>query len=221
MHAVILAAGKGTRLAPLTDSTPKPLLEVAGARIIERTLRELPDEITNVIIVTKYLEEQFHDFAQKYSSEHHSVSCVTQGAMHSTFGAVLAAKDHVTDHFLVLNGDDIYSRRDLEALLSHNRAIGASADAMPGYELIEQNSDNTLVSLSKNNIGGMQPTGTYLLDTGFFELTPTEYAPGEFGIPQTLGDNASNYAVSVVRFEDWMPINTIEHLQAAEEKLQS
>ena len=45
MKAVILAAGKGNRLLPLTEHTPKPLIEIAGTPIIDRIFQSLPDEI--------------------------------------------------------------------------------------------------------------------------------------------------------------------------------
>lgn len=67
MRAILLAAGKGTRLRPLTDTTPKPLIEVNGLPIIERQIQYLKEKgITEIIVVTGYLKEKFDYLAYKY-----------------------------------------------------------------------------------------------------------------------------------------------------------
>jgi len=58
MQCVILAAGKGTRLRPLTEDTPKPLVQVAGQALLDRIFASLPSAVDELIIVTGYLEEQ-------------------------------------------------------------------------------------------------------------------------------------------------------------------
>ena len=55
MQAVILAAGKGTRMRPLTYDIPKPMLPIKGKPVLEYTLSFLPDDIDEVIIVVNYL----------------------------------------------------------------------------------------------------------------------------------------------------------------------
>jgi NDP-sugar pyrophosphorylase family protein len=58
MQCVILAAGKGTRLRPLTDNLPKPLVKVAGKTLLDHIVSSLPSAVDELIIVTGYLEEQ-------------------------------------------------------------------------------------------------------------------------------------------------------------------
>ena len=65
--AIILAAGFGSRLAPVTLDTPKPLIKVNGVRIIDTLLDALYDKgITNIIIVRGYKKEQFDQLLEKY-----------------------------------------------------------------------------------------------------------------------------------------------------------
>lgn len=67
MRAILLAAGKGTRLRPLTDTTPKPLIEVNGLPMIERQIQYLKEKgITEIIVVTGYLKEKFDYLAYEY-----------------------------------------------------------------------------------------------------------------------------------------------------------
>ena len=67
MRAILLAAGMGTRLRPLTLDTPKPLIKVNGESIIERQIKFLNEiGINEIIIVTGYLNEKFEFLKEKY-----------------------------------------------------------------------------------------------------------------------------------------------------------
>lgn len=67
MRAILLAAGMGTRLRPLTLETPKPLIKVNGESMIERQIRSLREiGIDEIIVVTGYLKEKFEFLKEKY-----------------------------------------------------------------------------------------------------------------------------------------------------------
>lgn len=68
MRAILLAAGMGTRLRPLTLETPKSLVEVNGSKILERQIEFLHEKgIDEVIVVTGYLKEKFEYLKEKYN----------------------------------------------------------------------------------------------------------------------------------------------------------
>lgn len=70
MRAILLAAGMGTRLRPLTLTTPKSLVEVNGKPMLERQIEFLKEKgIHDIIVVTGYLREKFEYLQQKYGVE--------------------------------------------------------------------------------------------------------------------------------------------------------
>lgn len=67
MRAILMAAGMGTRLRPLTENTPKSLIEVNGMSLLERQIMNLKEiGIDEIIVLTGYLHEKFDDLVEKY-----------------------------------------------------------------------------------------------------------------------------------------------------------
>ena len=110
MKALILAAGRGDRMRPLTDSTPKPLIEVRGKRLIEWHLDALARAgVREVVVNTAWLEEQFPatlgdgsrygvDIAYSFEGRDHG------GAL-ETAGGIAKALPLLGDAFWVVSGD--------------------------------------------------------------------------------------------------------------------
>ena len=68
MRAILMAAGMGTRLRPLTVNTPKSLIEVNGMSLLERQIINLKEVgIDEIIVLTGYLHEKFDDLVKKYN----------------------------------------------------------------------------------------------------------------------------------------------------------
>jgi len=68
MRAILMAAGMGTRLRPLTETTPKSLIEVNGMSLLERQIINLKEiGINEIIVLTGYLHEKFDDIVKKYN----------------------------------------------------------------------------------------------------------------------------------------------------------
>ena len=111
MQAVILAAGLGTRLRPLTYDTPKPLLKIGDKTLIEYNIERLPECIDELVIVIGYLGEQIIDyFGNQYKGK--KISYIKQSQLLGTGHALFLCKKILNDRFLVLMGDDIYSQED-------------------------------------------------------------------------------------------------------------
>lgn len=122
LTAIILAAGQGTRLRPLTDHIPKCMVEVAGKPILERQLDTLTSAgIVNIIVVTGYREEKINDprITKVYNKEY-----ATTNMIHSLF----CAEQFLDGEVIVAYGDIIYSKEVLEKMVKDTRDIVIASD---------------------------------------------------------------------------------------------
>lgn len=121
MKAVILAAGVGSRIRPLTDNTPKSLLKVGEKTILERMIDNLiAVEIKEIAVVTGYLEEQIKDFiSQKYPDL--KVTFIRNDVYETTNTAysLNLTKDFVgDDEFIKFDADVVFEKQVLERLIN-------------------------------------------------------------------------------------------------------
>ncbi len=132
MDAVILAAGRGTRMRPLTDTTPKPLLEVSGRPLLAHLLNHVAAlQPARVIVVTHYLKEIVHNWLAEHAPE---VIAVDQGVADGTARAVACVEPYCTsESLLVINGDNYYCPRDLIELAADDgfHHLGVIASPTP------------------------------------------------------------------------------------------
>lgn len=120
-RALIMAGGKGIRLRPLTDDTPKPMLTVAGIPIIERIVRQLHrQDITEVYVALGWLGEQIEaHFGGRVQYTHEKEPLGTIGAMQLL--------PFSRDPTLVLNGDVLTPDLDYRRLIDWHEAAKVSA----------------------------------------------------------------------------------------------
>ena len=130
MEAILLVGGKGTRLRPLTISTPKPLLPMAGVPLLEHQLTRARDAgVTRIVFATSYRAEMFAEAFGNGSRLGMEIDYVTEDEPLGTAGAIRNAAAGLRcspdDPVLVLNGD-ILSGHDLEAqVAAHEKANAA------------------------------------------------------------------------------------------------
>ncbi|HOW13284.1 bifunctional sugar-1-phosphate nucleotidylyltransferase/acetyltransferase [Methanosarcina sp.] len=119
MKAVVLVAGKGTRMEPLTSDCPKVMLQVANKPILEHILNSAIEAgIEGFVFITGYLEEQIKAHFGDGSKWGVSIEYVQQKEQLGTANAIGYARGHVEGAFLVLNGDMLIGQKDLKALVS-------------------------------------------------------------------------------------------------------
>ncbi len=138
MRIIILAAGKGERLLPLTRNTPKPLLDMGNGRtLLEEQLRSLKDSgvVDDIVLVIGYLASQIEAKMELYQREGVSVRTVFNPFFGSSNNlmSLWLARHEMDDDFMVTNGDNLFAssvfeRFETEAPAGISLACGPKRD---------------------------------------------------------------------------------------------
>ncbi|MEA3322787.1 MAG: sugar phosphate nucleotidyltransferase, partial [Patescibacteria group bacterium] len=142
MYCVILAAGFGNRMGNLTENCPKPMLKIKDRPKLAYSIEMLPDEIDDVVLVVGYLKNQIIEF---FGSEFDGkkIHYVEQMDFNGTAGAVVLSKDIVKNNFLVIMGDDLYDKDDLEKLIKNEQSLLAyETDQAEQFGLVDIDANN-------------------------------------------------------------------------------
>lgn len=116
IDAIIMAGGKGKRLLPLTEKTPKPLLEVGGIPIIERNIDRMAlYGIDDITISVNYLGEQLESYFKDGSNKGISINYVWENEPLGTVGSASLVESFHNDYVLVMNSD-LLTNIDFESL---------------------------------------------------------------------------------------------------------
>jgi len=219
MQAVILAAGKGTRMRHLTLNRPKPLLPLLGKTLLEHKLDALPPEIREVIIVVGYLGDEIKKHLGNFYHGR-TIRYAEDTVLHGTAKALFAAKDLLKDSFLVMMGDDVYRTEDMKKLMEKEWAVLVkknNGEFEKGANVVAEN--GLLKEITEGVVGAdlkFFNTGLYMLQKVFFNYEPVKL-PGreEWGLPQTLCLVAKHFPVSVIETDFWLQISSPEDIARA------
>lgn len=223
MKAVILAAGKGTRFGEITKKIPKSLIPVNGKPIIEYALESLPRKITEVYLVIGHLGEQIKKHVGK---EHKGIKIkyIKLKSLTGTATALWQAKKHLDkDKFLVIYGDDLYSKGELENLIHFPWTFGLAKTIPQSPKYLNMVLDSkkyiiqALYPTSKEmKTGILVSTGAYVMDARIFKYKPVKLANGEYGLPQTMLTTAKDIPIKGVIMKKWLQINSPGDIKRAE-----
>ncbi len=152
MKAVLLAAGEGVRLLPVTATRPKHLIRVGGKPILEHCLDALKaNGVTEALIVTHYMGEAIRSYFGDGSRFGFKIGYVEQQAVLGTGNAASLAEPFVSGDFLLVYGDLLFSQEAIKAVLATYAAGNAAAamavvpvDKPESYGIIEPAPDKTV-----------------------------------------------------------------------------
>ncbi len=222
MQAVILAAGEGVRLRPLTNDVPKCLLKVGKATILENTLSQLPQEIDEVILVVGRLKKKIKDYIGSFFGGRR-IRYIEQEDRRGTGHALFVSRDVLrNEKFLVLMGDDLYIRKDIENSLTHGLSILAHKLESPerfGVLKVENGILKDIIESPKIAVGSLVNCGLYVLDKRIFNYELVPISETEFGLPQTIVKMAKDHPIHIETASFWLPINTLQDLKRADKYL--
>ncbi|OGM99310.1 MAG: hypothetical protein A2817_00465 [Candidatus Yanofskybacteria bacterium RIFCSPHIGHO2_01_FULL_39_8b] len=219
MQAIILAAGKGKRLRPLTLKIPKPLVHLAGKPLLEHTFNELPDNITEVILVVGHRADQIKKHFGSYFNGK-KIKYVKQMAQKGTFHALRVAKKLLDKNFLVLMADDIYTKKDLESLINHDQAILVKQITGPserfGTCVIKRGLLRGIAEKQKGIKFKYVNCGAYILTHSIFHEPIVYGSNREELLSYMVGTLGQKELVKAIKATRWFPIASVEDLKEAE-----
>lgn len=220
MQCVILAAGEGTRMRPLTLTKPKPLIEVAGKTILDHIIDVLPSEISELVIVVGYKGEQIREHCGVEYKGRNVTYVVQEDPKAGTGDALFCASEVVKDKFLMMYGDDIHGAEALEKAVQHENCIlTAHSDTPERFGVFELNEDGTLKCIlekPENPPSNFVNIGGAVLTPDIFNYKPPLSKVGEYYITDSITDYAQDYPVDVMEQSLWLPIGCPEDIQKAE-----
>ncbi len=224
MQAVILAAGRGTRMGALTEKLPKPMLEVAGKTLLEHKFDALPEEVDEIILVVGYLGDTIRaKFGDSYKGK--KVTYVEQAnIVGGTMDALAQAKSLLRGKFVVMMGDDIYAKEDISACLAHDWSILVQRvpDTSVGGRVVID-AEHRVVDIIEGNSGGEGAVSANLFalteQIFDFPMVPKAVGSTELGLPQTIlaASKSSNIPFNVVEAIQWVQITSPDDLVRAAE----
>lgn len=222
MQCVILAAGLGKRMRPLTEDRPKPLVPVCGKPLLEHIIEALPSAIDEIIIVVGYRGEMIREFCGA-EFKGRKVYYVEQKEQTGTAHALWLAKDLIKGRFLFLFADDIHGKQDLMRAVSYNRSLLVSpVDNTEKFGIVVRKPDGTLDALiekPKHAPSNYASSGVMVLDQHIFEFPPQTPVNGEYFLSEVVERYAKAYPIAVVEQSLWIPVATPQDIEKAERQL--
>lgn len=222
IDAVIMAGGKGERLRPLTEKTPKPLLPVGNKAIIDHNVdRLISYGVEHISVTVNYLAEQLEEH-YKEPRQDVQVACVRERKFLGTMGAVRLVKEFHNEVVLVMNSD-LFTDIDFEDMYLHFVEHGAdmSIAAVPYTVSIPFG----ICDLDGRDVKGIveKPTYNYYANAGIYLLRReviNMIPENEFYNATDLIDALVKNGSKVIRYPlkgTWIDIGTLSEYQKVQD----
>jgi UDP-N-acetylglucosamine diphosphorylase/glucosamine-1-phosphate N-acetyltransferase len=224
MKAVILAAGEGSRLQPITSTRPKHMIKIGGKTILERCLESLKTQgIDEIVIVVHYMSDMIRQYfgdGQRFGVK---IDYVEQKAPIGTGDAVAVVEQHLKGEFLLVYGDLMFTGEAVKNVLDlHQKEKPAATmavipvDKPEDYGIVELENDKYVKRIIEKPNRQEAPTnlanaGIYILSTEIFdqirEISASSRGEWEItdAISLMLKQKKTFLAVRLSR-EDWFDI---------------
>lgn len=215
MKAVIMAGGKGTRLKPLTNDIPKPLIKIIDKPCMEHIINLLRDHnITQIAVTLGHLSQQIIDYFGDGSQLGVELTYFVEDEPLGTAGSVKSTQNFVSEDFLVISGD-AFTNIDLSKAIRYHFAKDSifTLIAQPhphpqGLGVLEIDYNNKIIDLMEkpeNIKPSLINTGIYIINKRLLNLIPDGfYDFGKQLLPSLVGK-----IYAYVTYEFWSDIGTL------------
>ena len=217
--AIILVGGLGTRLRPLTDSTPKPLLPIHGKPIVEHTIRQLVKHgVKNIIISAGYKAEQVQDYFKDGLNLGVSMAYSIESEPLGTGGAVKKAAASIEGQFFLVWGDNLMDINYSQMREEFSASAAAILMALTPREDVE---NFGVAKLEKNKIiafvekprreeapSTLINAGAFIINTSCLEMLPEGKSSLEKECFEKLAPQEKISAY--IHQGQWFPTDTLE-----------
>lgn len=228
MKAVILAAGEGNRMRPLTATRPKVMLPIANKPIMEHLLIEAREAgIKEFILIVGYCDQQVRDYFGRGEKLGVDITYCEQRKQLGTADALKMVEGRVDGNFLVMNGDVVVKRDDIGRLIGSRNITTLSVIEVKdprGLGMVELKKDRVvwIYEKTENPPTRMANAGLYLFTPDIHEaIARTQKSPrGEYELTDSLHllmEAGREIACQEIR--DWTDLSYPWHLLSANESL--
>jgi len=219
MKAVIMAAGKGTRMLPLTKTVPKVLIEINGKPFLHYVIENLKKAGFNEFgIIAGYLKEKIEDFAKQNNL---NAEIIEQKEQLGTGHAVMQARDFCKDEsFIVLGGDNLFSVEDLKSINNKDEfsyIIGKKVEdpSRYGVLIVKGNKLVKIVEKPKEFVGDLINIGLYKFTPEIWQaLDQIELSPrAEYELTDAINILAEKGKVKAMKLKNyWIDLGSKEDI---------
>jgi bifunctional UDP-N-acetylglucosamine pyrophosphorylase/glucosamine-1-phosphate N-acetyltransferase len=223
MKAVILAAGEGVRMRPLTLKKPKPLLEVGGKPLLYHLISKLPEEVDNLVIVVGYLGDQIKNYCgDKFLGR--TVEYVEQENPRGTYHALSLCQPYIhggkDNRFFVFYADDLLDETTIKKATEYELALIVKEVENPKrFGVVTLNDDGSIkeiIEKPENPQSNLALTNGLLLDYKIFQYPPLSTVKGEYYLSTAVAEMAKHHKIMAIKANFWFPLGTPADLEKAE-----
>ncbi|MEM1312870.1 MAG: nucleotidyltransferase family protein [Patescibacteria group bacterium] len=236
---VIFAAGRGSRLAPLTDTTPKPLIKVMGKPLIKWNLEQIVDLVSEIVIVISYLGEQvqvqvgdsFNGLPVYYANQANPKGGTLDALRTALFGS---ATNILSGSLLVLNSDDIhggeiYSNFEKHIslnpeLMALSATIVSDRERLKSLGVFQVDKEGKLLQIWEKPqafVSELANSGIYYVPNdalGYINSEPNLSEKEQYITTDFFGKYALDHSIKIIPSKDtWLQISNPEDLKIAED----
>lgn len=228
MKAVIIAAGKGTRMGPLTENRPKAMLPIANRPLLEHIIVSIKAAgIKDFLIVTGYLRGKIIDYFGDGEKLGVNIEYIEQQSQKGTADAISVVKNSVTERFLVTNGDVLAGIPDIKNILDAKGEVVLAAKKVAApqeYGILNVEGDRIvkIVEKPKKPLSNLANAGIYVFELSIFDaIENTSPSPrGEYEITDSIQHLIdSGKSSGYVSLKKWQDIGFPWHMLEANEMM--